>query len=556
MMETEYSGVRLSYARLVVCLIVLLLAGSPGQAQTASAQVTGSVTYRERIALPPDAIIGVQLADVSVADVAAQTVAESFINAEGRQVPVSFALTYDPAKILPAHHYSVRATIRAGNGLMMFSSAQAYPVLTHGAPSKVNLVLHMVGHGGKPRPSAKKQPESSPSEGATSAAETAPPQSGTPPAASEPSASAAATPPAGEPAPTSTAVPASQSAEQAPKQQPEQSAEQSAAPPPASAPEQSAEATTPTPAQSESAPAANEPAPTTAAPAESAPPAGAPPPTETASQPSAPPAPQDASSASTTTTPEQSPPAQATATPQQAPSPEPPPSASEPSAPGQPNQPETPSPTEAQSTTPESTLPESTAPASPSSAATPESAPPSQASTATPSSEAKAKATEPQQPLPEAPSATRAAELAAEAPESTEAAPPPESRLERSHPLAITGFTPLANTQWRLVQLEGKQVVITPPQRPVTLAFSPEGTRIAGSGGCNSYLGTFTDNHGRLELDPGGMTMMACPDPAGSREQKFVAMLRSADGYKIDGNFLLLTHDGKTVAKFVTNPPL
>ena len=49
--------------------------------------------------------------------------------------------------------------------------------------------------------------------------------------------------------------------------------------------------------------------------------------------------------------------------------------------------------------------------------------------------------------------------------------------------------------------------------------------------------------------------MMSCGDPAGSREKKFVAMLRSADGYKINGDFLLLTSDGKTVAKFKNNPP-
>ena len=130
----------------------------------------------------------------------------------------------------------------------------------------------------------------------------------------------------------------------------------------------------------------------------------------------------------------------------------------------------------------------------------------------------------------------------------------PESTPEPSHPVAITGSTPLANTQWKLVQLGGQQVVITPPQRPVTLAFSPEGTRIAGSDGCNSYLGTFTDHHGHLELNPGGMTMMACPDVAGTREQKFIAMLRSADGYRFTGNYLLLTSNGKTVAKFINNP--
>jgi heat shock protein HslJ len=111
----------------------------------------------------------------------------------------------------------------------------------------------------------------------------------------------------------------------------------------------------------------------------------------------------------------------------------------------------------------------------------------------------------------------------------------------------------LADTQWKLVQLNGLNVIITPPQKPVTIAFSPEGRRIAGSAGCNSYLGTFTDEHGRLQMHPGSMTMMACADPAGSREKKFVAMLRSADGYKISGDFLLLTSSGRTVAKFRNN---
>ncbi|QNP51033.1 YbaY family lipoprotein [Hymenobacter qilianensis] len=41
----------------------------PGQ--TVSAAVTGTVSYRERIALPPTAIVKLQLLDVSFADVAA-----------------------------------------------------------------------------------------------------------------------------------------------------------------------------------------------------------------------------------------------------------------------------------------------------------------------------------------------------------------------------------------------------------------------------------------------------------------------------------------------------
>lgn len=165
---------------------------------------------------------------------------------------------------------------------------------------------------------------------------------------------------------------------------------------------------------------------------------------------------------------------------------------------------------------------------------------------------AETKAAEPEQPLPEAPSATKRAELTSVLPEAMEAEP--ESKPEPRRPVPNKGLTPLADTQWKLIQLGVQQIVITPPQRPVTLAFSPEGKRIAGSAGCNSYIGTFTDEHGKLQLDPGNMTMMACADPAGSREHKFVAMLRSADGYRIDGDFLLLTHNGKTVAKFINNP--
>jgi heat shock protein HslJ len=108
----------------------------------------------------------------------------------------------------------------------------------------------------------------------------------------------------------------------------------------------------------------------------------------------------------------------------------------------------------------------------------------------------------------------------------------------------------LADTQWKLIQLGGIEVVIAPPNRPLTLAFSPEGLRIAGSAGCNSYLGSFADDHGHLHLNPGGMTLMACSGSDTARQQKFIAALRSADGFRLSGDYLLLTSKGKVVAKF------
>lgn len=102
--------------------------------------VTGTVAYRERIALPPNAFIDIKLQDVSQQDAPAKTVAESIFAAEGKQVPIPFQISYNPADINMAHTYLVRATINV-DGKLMFTSTTAYPVLTQGAPSQVTMML-------------------------------------------------------------------------------------------------------------------------------------------------------------------------------------------------------------------------------------------------------------------------------------------------------------------------------------------------------------------------------------------------------------------------------
>ena len=61
--------------------------------------MTGTAGYRERIALPPTALVRVQLVDVSRADAAAVVLGEQVIEAGGRQPPFAFEIRYDPAKI-------------------------------------------------------------------------------------------------------------------------------------------------------------------------------------------------------------------------------------------------------------------------------------------------------------------------------------------------------------------------------------------------------------------------------------------------------------------------
>jgi len=106
--------------------------------------VTGSVTYRERIALPPSAVVKVRLVDVSRADAPAIMLGEQVIKAAGRQVPFAFDIAYDPRRIDERFSYAVQARIEDEDGRLRFISDRRYPVLTRGAGQHVDLVLGAV----------------------------------------------------------------------------------------------------------------------------------------------------------------------------------------------------------------------------------------------------------------------------------------------------------------------------------------------------------------------------------------------------------------------------
>ena len=131
-------------------MAALLLAGCTGISAAPSggggsaARVTGTVTYRQRVAMPPSAVVKVQLIDVSRADAPATVLGEQIITAGGKQVPLSFEIPYDPAKIDPRFSYAVSARIEDG-GRLLFISDQRYAVITRGAPNHVDMVLRAVG---------------------------------------------------------------------------------------------------------------------------------------------------------------------------------------------------------------------------------------------------------------------------------------------------------------------------------------------------------------------------------------------------------------------------
>jgi uncharacterized lipoprotein YbaY/heat shock protein HslJ len=105
--------------------------------------VKGTATYRERMALPPDAVLEVTLEDVSKADTAAEVIGRARLDRLGSP-PFRFEITYDPARIIANHRYAVRARILV-DGKLFMTSDQSYPVLTAGQGNEATLLLRRAG---------------------------------------------------------------------------------------------------------------------------------------------------------------------------------------------------------------------------------------------------------------------------------------------------------------------------------------------------------------------------------------------------------------------------
>lgn len=107
----------------------------------------GTATYRERIALPPDAVFEAVPQDVSRADTQAEVLGRATIDPAG-QPPFRFQIAYDAA-VQSGRRYVVRATVRH-QGRLLFTTDRTYPVLGGGADAPLRLLLVSTGGGRRP----------------------------------------------------------------------------------------------------------------------------------------------------------------------------------------------------------------------------------------------------------------------------------------------------------------------------------------------------------------------------------------------------------------------
>lgn len=108
----------------------------------------------------------------------------------------------------------------------------------------------------------------------------------------------------------------------------------------------------------------------------------------------------------------------------------------------------------------------------------------------------------------------------------------------------------LTNTYWKLVELDGARVSMTPEQeREVRITLDDNG-KVTGFTGCNQVMGGYTVAADVLRFTQLAGTRMMCPPPAMQLESAVLANLNSVTGFRIDGEQLILLKDGAPVARY------
>ncbi|GKX62224.1 hypothetical protein SOASR032_07930 [Pragia fontium] len=107
--------------------------------------VTGSVIYRDRMALPDNAQITVLLADVSLADAPAKVISTVTFPSKGKQVPFMFTLPYNVEQVNAAQRIAISASISIDDKLL-YTTTTMNEVLTNAQPTQMDLVLERVSN--------------------------------------------------------------------------------------------------------------------------------------------------------------------------------------------------------------------------------------------------------------------------------------------------------------------------------------------------------------------------------------------------------------------------
>ena len=108
----------------------------------------------------------------------------------------------------------------------------------------------------------------------------------------------------------------------------------------------------------------------------------------------------------------------------------------------------------------------------------------------------------------------------------------------------------LENNYWKLVELHGKPVAVIDNQTEPHLILHADKQRVAGSGGCNRIMGSYTVHADTVQFKQMASTMMFCAEGMDT-EQMFLRSLEGEQHWVTTHDTLTLSNkQGKVFARF------
>lgn len=114
-------------------------ATAPMEAAMGQTTVLGSLTYRQRIALPVTAMATIEIYQDGKADEGGEPVAEQTFALNGRQVPIPFEVVFERED--PSAIYTLRAHIRSADGELLWQSKPVQSFASDGASENLGMVM-------------------------------------------------------------------------------------------------------------------------------------------------------------------------------------------------------------------------------------------------------------------------------------------------------------------------------------------------------------------------------------------------------------------------------
>jgi heat shock protein HslJ len=108
----------------------------------------------------------------------------------------------------------------------------------------------------------------------------------------------------------------------------------------------------------------------------------------------------------------------------------------------------------------------------------------------------------------------------------------------------------LEGESWILTQMltAGGQTEIV----DVGVSASFDGTTISGISGCNQYNASYEATGAQISFGPIAGTKMACPEPEGSTEARYLQLLEGVGSYEVSGRSMSMNDaDGTPVLQFM-----